>query len=93
MVSTVNSTTAPMHPVQQEFHWYLANRDKLVARYRGRYLVIAGNTVRGDFATIGEAYRTALKTLKPGTFLLQLCIPAEEVRPIIIYNHNITTFQ
>ncbi len=90
---TVPEPDKVVHPLQKEFHWYLANREALVKRYRGRYLVIAGQNVIGDFHSIGEAYRTITKTQKPGTFIIKFCIPAEEERPLVIRNHDIVTFE
>lgn len=89
MTSTADKV---VHPLQKEFHWYLANRSELVNRYRGRYIVIAEQKVVGDFNAIGDAYRTITKTRKPGTFIIKFCIPAEEERPLVIRNHDIVTF-
>ena len=92
---TTSNVSAPdkvIHPLQKDFHWYLANREMLVKRYRGRYLVIAAQKVIGEFHTIGDAYRTTTKTRKPGTFIIKFCIPAEEERPLVIRNHDIVTF-
>jgi Family of unknown function (DUF5678) len=89
-----NSKPAKLiHPLQEEFHWYLANQNELVKRYRGRYLAIAGQKVIGDFNTIGDAYQTTIRTCKPGTFIIKFCIPAQEERPLIIRNHDIITFE
>ncbi|MCU0347157.1 MAG: hypothetical protein MUC59_09440 [Saprospiraceae bacterium] len=78
--------------MQKEFHWYLANQEALAKRYRGRYLVIAGQKVISDYQTIGDAYRTTIKTLKPGSFIIKFCISAAEERPLVIRNHDIVTF-
>ncbi len=90
--SSVLVSDKEVHPLQKEFHWYLASREALVKRYLGRYLVIAGQQVIGDFHTIGEAYRTTTKTRKPGSFIIKFCIPADEERPLVIRNHDIVTF-
>ncbi len=31
-----------MKPLEQEFHYYLAYKDKLVEQYHGKYIVIQG---------------------------------------------------
>jgi hypothetical protein len=89
---TINEINPILHPLQEEFHWYLSNQSELVKRYRGRYLVIAEQNVIADYNTIGDAYRVTTKTRNAGTFIIKFCIPAEEERPLVIRNHDIVTF-
>lgn len=80
------------HPLQREFHWYLANRDELVKRYRGRYLVICEETIIANYATAADAYRNTVKSHKPGTFIIKRCIPPEDERILVVRNHDIVNF-
>ena len=86
------NAAASAHPLQREFHWYLANRDELVKRYRGRYVVISEQAILADYATAADAYQATVKTHKPGTFIIRRCIPAEEERILVIRNHDIVNF-
>lgn len=59
--------------LEREFQYYLQHQDELVGRYDGRYIVIAGQRVVGDFATFAEAVTEAQKTHPQGTFIVQRC--------------------
>ncbi|TSD03503.1 MAG: hypothetical protein Athens071416_184 [Parcubacteria group bacterium Athens0714_16] len=61
-----------------EFEFYLRNQTKLVKKYNGRYLLIFGNRVRGDFESYDSAYIFGSKKYKLGKFLIQKCSPGEE---------------
>lgn len=58
-----------------EFKYFREHQDELVKRYNGRYIVIVGEEVVGDYKDQAEAYVHTAKTRKPGTFLIQHCIP------------------
>lgn len=64
--------------LEKEFQFYLNNQDQLVKEYNGKYVVIKGEEVVGAYASEAEAYFESTKTLKAGTFLIQLCRPGEE---------------
>ena len=64
--------------LKDEFEFYKNNQNKLVKKYKGRYIVIVGNDVIGDYATQEEAITQTLKTHALGTFLVHLVGSGEE---------------
>lgn len=63
--------------LDREFKYFLDNQGELVDKYNGKFIVIVGEKVIGDFATEAEAYAEAIKTHKLGTFLIQHCLPGQ----------------
>ena len=61
--------------LEREFRYFVAHQDELVKKYEGRFIVIVDDAVVGDYSSDGEAYLEVTKTRKPGTFLIQHCIP------------------
>lgn len=61
--------------LEKEFEYYLKNQDKLVRLYDGKFIVIKGENVIGDYASEIEAYTETKKTHEVGTFLIQKCTP------------------
>lgn len=64
--------------LHREFAYYGMNQSALVRRYKGKYLVIVGETVVSDHETELEAYRSAKASRPVGTFLIQHCLPGKE---------------
>lgn len=62
-------------PLQVEFDYYLAHEKELIAKYRGRFIVIKGQKVLGAFASEIEAVTEVSKTEPVGSFLIQLASP------------------
>ena len=56
-----------------EFEYYLDHQAELAAKYQGRYIVIKGHRLLGDYPTVDEAVRSTTPAQDPGTFLLQHC--------------------
>ena len=65
-------------PLQKEFEYYVANQKELVTKYRGRFVVIKGDKVVGDYANELEAVTEASKSHQLGTFLVQKCEPGPD---------------
>ncbi len=63
--------------LDREFKYFLEHQEKLAKKYHGRFIVIVGDEVIGDYATEAEAYLETTKELKPGTFLIQQCLPGQ----------------
>ena len=72
--------------LDKEFKYYLDNQDKLVEKYNGRYLVIVGEEVVGDYGSHLEAVLESKKKYKMGTFLTQLCTPGDEAYTVRFYS-------
>ena len=51
-----------------EFEYYLAHQAELAAKYQGRYIVIKGHRLLGDYTTVEEAVRSTTPAHEPGTF-------------------------
>ena len=59
--------------LRDEFEYYLEHQAELAAKYQGRYLVIKGHRLLGDYTTADEAVRSTTPAHEPGTFLVQRC--------------------
>lgn len=59
----------------KELAFFIANQDDLVAKHRGKVLVIRGERVEGAYESPLAAYTAAETQFQPGTFMLQPCEP------------------
>ena len=64
--------------LNKEYKYYTDNKKKLLRRYKGKVLVLVGEKISGVYNNEAEAYTSAIKEYKLGTFLVQKCIPDEE---------------
>ena len=56
-----------------EYKYYLEHQQELLARYKGRFLVIRENAVVGDYDSQAAAYLDSIKKYELGSFLIQEC--------------------
>lgn len=78
-VGWYNSAESPMEtPLKKEFQFYLDNQQKLVAEYKGKFIVIKDQTVVGSYDSETQAYEDSVKKFKLGTFLIQHCLAGED---------------
>lgn len=56
-----------------EYKYYLEHQQELLELYRGRFVVIVGDDVVGNYGTQAEAYLNSIKDYELGTFLIQEC--------------------
>jgi hypothetical protein len=63
------------NPLEKEFQYYLKHQDELVAKYRGRVIVIKDSKVIGDYDNEAVAVQETQKSHALGTFLIQRCEP------------------
>ena len=75
----------------KEFLWYEAHEAEILKRYLGRFIVIAGNEIVGDFGSLAAALQETLKHRKPGTFIIQHALPANPKRSPRLRNHQLVT--
>jgi len=68
----------------REFEFFKANQEELVAKYRGQYLLIVGETVVGAYETPLSAYIAALEDYEPGSFMIQICQPGPSAYTVTI---------
>lgn len=66
-------------PLEAEFKYFLNNQDELVAKYRGKFVVIKDGKVLDAYDTQLQAVETTSKTHQIGTFLVQQCEPGSDV--------------
>jgi len=74
--------------LETEYKYFKEHKAELLAKYPGRFIVIKGETVLGDFATQDEALRYALAGNSPGTFMIQEC--TEKADQIMRFHSRIT---
>jgi hypothetical protein len=67
-----------MSELRKQFDYYVANQDALVKKYNGKFVVIAGEAVVGNFDTEMDALRFASGKYEAGTFMIQLVAPGEQ---------------
>jgi len=60
-----------------EFEYYLAHQDELVAAHVGKVIVIKNNEVIGEYDSAVEAVEETQKEHELGTFLVQLVSPGD----------------
>ncbi|MDZ4713195.1 MAG: hypothetical protein SGI89_12845 [bacterium] len=64
--------------LEKEFKYYIKNQEELVKKYKGKFLVIIGEKVVGDFIDKVTAYNESVKKYELGTFLIQQCLPGKD---------------
>ena len=62
----------PNNILKQEFEYYLANQDRLVEKYDGKYIVIHDQQVVAEYDDELSAVQESQEKYEPGTFLVQL---------------------
>ena len=64
--------------LDKEFQYYLDNQSELVRQYDGRYIVIVGEKVMGNYDDYSQALSHSLKQYEMGAFLVQKCTPGDK---------------
>ena len=72
--------------LEKEFKYFKDHQDELVKKFKGKYLVIVGQEVVGAYDTEIDAYVEAKKHYKPGSFLIQQCLPGESTYTQTFYS-------
>ena len=65
--------------LETEWEFYENNRDELVEKYCGKYIVISGNKVISVYDDENVAYFETAKTIPPGSFMIHHVMEEEEV--------------
>jgi hypothetical protein len=81
--------------LDKEFKYFKDHQEELVKQHEGKYLVIVGEEVVGAYDLEIDAYTEAKKHYKPGTFLIQHCLPGKKcVHPDLLFQGHLrlTTF-
>lgn len=69
---------------EQELEFFIAHQDELVARYKGKALVIRGNDLIGAYDTPLKAYLAAKTEFPAGTFMIQPCEPGQDAYTVTV---------
>jgi hypothetical protein len=64
--------------LKDEFEYFLKNKEELVKKYNGKYIVIKNLQVIGVYDSEIEAVDETSKKEEMGTFLVQKCEPGDE---------------
>jgi len=76
---------------EKEFDYFVAHQKELVEKYRGKVLVLKGAKVVGVYPNALDAYLSAKKKHKPGTFMIQPCVPGPEAYTVTIATAGIVS--
>lgn len=73
--------------LEKEFKYYIENQNRLLEKYNGKYLVIVGNEIVGNYNTANEALLNSDLKYKAGTYLIQHCTPGTNAYTIRSFSH------
>ena len=59
--------------LDEEFEYYLQNREQFIRQYPNKFIVIKGNKVLGAYDDKFDAIKETAMSEELGTFLVQLC--------------------
>ncbi|MEK7253409.1 MAG: hypothetical protein AAB316_01585 [Bacteroidota bacterium] len=79
------------YPTYKEYLWYEAHEEEILQRYFGRFVVVSGKKIIGDFGSLAAALQETLKHQKPGSFIIQHALPANPKRLPRLRNHQLVT--
>ena len=65
--------------LEAEWEFYENNRDELVEKYCGKYVVISGNQVVAAYDDDNKAYFETIKSIPLGSFMIHHVAEEEEV--------------
>jgi hypothetical protein len=65
--------------LEKEFEFYKAHQKELTEKHRGKFIVIMGQAVIGVYDSELEAYTETKKAYEVGTFLIQQCLPEDNL--------------
>ena len=74
--------------LEAEYKYFKEHKAELLGKYHGRFIVIKGEIVLGDFASQDEALKYALISNSPGAFMIQEC--TENADQIMRFHSRIT---
>lgn len=62
-----------MADLKKDYEYFVANKEELVGKYGGMYIVISGCEVKDSFAEENDAYYYGVEHFGLGNFIIQLC--------------------
>ena len=63
---------------EKELEWFIANQERLVRDYSGRYLLIMDEEVIGDYDSVQSAYDALRQKGLLGKAMIQHCLPGKD---------------
>lgn len=60
---------------ERELNYFIAHQEELVAKHRGKVLVLCGEAVEGVYLSALDAYQDAQVRFAPGAYMIQPCEP------------------
>lgn len=69
---------------EKELAFFISHQDELVAKHRGKTLVLRGENVEGAYDSPLRAYLSAKEKFEPGTFMIQPCQPGPNAYTVTI---------
>ena len=69
---------------EKELQFFITHQDELVAKHRGKVLVLHKDQVFGAYDSPLEAYTSASRALPVGTFMIQPCEPGASAYTVTI---------
>ena len=67
-----------MEKLLELYNYFKINKDELVNKYSGQYIVITEDGVVGCFADENEAYYNSVEKYGLGNFIVQICTKNDE---------------
>jgi hypothetical protein len=64
--------------LEKEQAYFKAHKDEFRKKYLGKRIVISGEELKGAYDTDEEAYAAAVKTMKPGSFMIKLVTQTDQ---------------
>ena len=59
--------------LDHEFQYFLARRQELLNKYRGKFVIVKDQKIHGAFRSEMEAIEAARRQFELGTFIVQEC--------------------
>lgn len=78
-----------MDNIDAEYKYFEDNRQELLKKFRGKFIVIKQSKVIGSYDSEADAYSETIKLHKLGTFLIQLCLPDKDLPPQVFHSRVI----
>lgn len=75
--------------LEKELEFFIANQQKFVSEYRGKFIVIKERAIIGVYDNPLEAYLDTQTKHQLGTFLIQHCEPGPEAYTVTISSREI----
>jgi hypothetical protein len=76
---------------EKELAFFIQNQEELVSRFGGQFLILRDSEVAGVYPSPIEAYVAALKQFKPGTFMIQPCMPGPSAYTVTISSYEVAS--